>query len=224
MNLIRDEQGLTLIEVIVALSITSMLMLGVGQILSLGVKALQFSGSQSASTVKQSNATRVFTQDVSAAVAYFIAGATVGTSQQMARTCTTWSSAATTFTNIRPLLTLDQGDGSEVGYEIRRTATGAGELWRVTCASLGSSADAGNQVLVSSGVVSPLATLNGVDRWTAALTCSGTVTAASLTFTTCPTYTVLSDPTINVGIKFTLPASGTAPVAFSEAIGARSQL
>jgi prepilin-type N-terminal cleavage/methylation domain-containing protein len=221
-NLFRSDDGLTLLEVLIAMSISTLLAMGIGQMFTLGVKAMQYSSTTSSTTVKKTNFARVFADDVQAANSFYVAGASPGTTSLMTKICSTWTSTLTNFSTIRPLLTLEQGDGTEVGYEVRRTSSGAGEIWRVWCATKTSGPTANRSALMLSGVAAPTGT---TDAWADTFTCSGTVTAQFLAFATaCPTYTSIADLTTNLGIKFTPAPSGATPLPVQAVIGSRSDL
>lgn len=220
MSIFRADDGLTLIEVLIAMSITTVLTLGIGQMFSLGVRAMQYSEGAAASTVKKSNITRTFATDVSTSTSFFLASASPGTALQMKSVCTTWTSG--TFTDVRPLITLEQSDSSLIGYEVRRVATGGGEIWRVRCASNNAAPTSTNQTLLLAGVAPPTAATT--DPWANRFTCSGTVTTSVQFTSACAAYTTINSLTADLGIRFTIPSVGSAPLPVQAITGSRSGL
>jgi len=230
MNMVRSDEGLTLLEVLLAMSISAMLTLGVGQMFILGVKAMQYSETNSSSTVKKTTLTRVFADDTRASISFYVAGASPGTATEMQRACTSWPygnfggnaeyNATVPFTDFRPLLTLEQGDGSLIGYEVRKTGSG-GELWRVRCTGNNKQPSADVQMLLLTGVAAPTA---ATDPWRNAFACTGDPSVPVTYSAPCPTYTSLSGLASNLGIKFTLPPAASISLPVSSVTGSRSGL
>lgn len=231
--IIRDEQGLTLLEVIIGMAITSMLALGVGQMFSLGLKAMDYADTRSTTTVQGSNFARLFGTDTAAADDFYIAGRTTPTSPQTNQMCTTWRSGA--FTSIRPLVEMSN-TVQRVGYEVRWSSTSnTGQIWRVLCSAGSWQATNTDAVMVLAGVAAPTPVLGSSDPWVASLQCTRQQTVNTGTGPTtvvdaqCLEYSGItgSDSTLNikwtvVGLKWTFPSDGKTVLPITAISGSRS--
>lgn len=232
--MMKRNEGLTLIELIIAISISAMLALGVVQVMRGSVQILD-------STNRGANATTIFSvlgsrfrTDVQQAVRVVIASA----SATSATSCGSWTA------NNRALITLtdevvdsDQNSptygqpimNGAAGYEVRTDSASAGSVWRVDCtwdsASSTFTKVSGSDYRLALAVPPPSSTAD----WNAAISCfgplGGTTTCATDQFVlvapnlslsttmsqgaTGSTVTVANDSSVLLGMQVSVTAAGS---------------
>ena len=102
---INSDEGFTLVELLVSLVITAILAVGVTRILTITMQSVSYTQS---STLVASNTAlidSVFSEDVATSNGFVIPNSTT-TVPDSSKICTSWLASDTSYTNVRPLLTL----------------------------------------------------------------------------------------------------------------------
>lgn len=123
----NPEAGFTLVELMVSLVITAILAVGVTRILTITMQTVGYTQS---STLVASNTAlidSVLSEDIAGSNGFVIPNTTTSTPDST-KICSSWKSTDTTYTNVRPLLTLSvpsylpiasaKGNGSTITYTL----------------------------------------------------------------------------------------------------------
>lgn len=135
-RLVRGEEGVTLVEMLVAMSLLLMLAIGVIQLMQLASRTLQSDTNGATRDANFSILRRIFLQDLADFELVSVASVP---NQEIAypRMCTTWNSANDPGSNsIRSIVTFTNNSKNRfVGYEVRSFGNSS-EIWRIECSNM----------------------------------------------------------------------------------------
>jgi hypothetical protein len=212
---LRSDDGLSLAEVLVAVGLTGLLALGCTQLALASFTSANYTQAVAVKSLNTGNANRLVTGDMETATGFLVPSTASNPTAQSV--CTSGVLAALAIGQVKPLISLQYANGSEVGYEVR-TDSGSGALWRVSCPSNGLAT--GSEMMVRGSL--PIAT---DPIWNGAVKCATFPTGGSLTATDCSPDVWLTSITDSPGIIFAIPATAShtsAPIATQLIVAARN--
>jgi Tfp pilus assembly protein PilV len=202
---VREDQGLSLAEVLVAVGLTGLLALGCTQLALASFSSAKYTQDVAVKSIDSGNANRMVTSDMENADG-FLVPAKPGTAASPAE-CSTVNAPIQGVDSVRALLSMQYPDNTLVGYEVR-TVAGVGAIWRVDCPSLGN--PTGPSQMVRNNL--PAST---DPVWDSAVMCASFPAGGSLTSAQCTKDVLLTSITTNPGIIFTIPATVGSSTAIS---------
>ncbi len=200
MRVFRDEEGLSLAEVLIAVGLTGLLALGCTQLALASFTSAKYTQAIAAKSIDSGNANRMITFDMENAQGFIVPSSPDVT--QPGLECSSENTSSQSAGDVRALLTLQYLNGSAIGYEVR-TSSGAGQLWRVSCPSTGKTT--GSEQMVRGELPLPINS-----AWDSAVMCPTFPAGGTLTTAQCVHDLLLTSLTTNPGIIFTIPAGSTS--------------
>jgi len=214
-QLIKNDRGLSLAEVLVAVGLTGLLALGCTQLALASFTSANYTQSIAVKSLNSGNANRLVTGDMENASGFLVSGKSTQT--LASGICTSASASSLLSGTVTPLFAIVYSGGSEIGYEVR-TENGSGSLWRVSCPT-GTDAS-GPELMIRNSLPSGDNLV-----WDSAIQCANFPIGGSLTTANCNVDTWLTSPTLNPGVVITIPASVSGkgvPVAAQSIVAARN--
>ena len=159
-----QDDGVTLVEVIISLAILSLMTVGIIQMIKLASRTISVDGTRALNSSVDSLMIRTFSADISRALGVIQASqssASATATKMISNQCTSATVAQFTAGDIAPLITINVESQTVsagtfypyVGYELRKSETSTvSNLWRVGCTSLGSQSAKGPSIQVISGL------------------------------------------------------------------------
>lgn len=216
-------EGITLVEVLVAVVLGALLVLGTAQLFRFGFRVLSDVGGDAVLASSYSRFRRTLLADMGEATFVYVPSTTSSNAEQ----CTSWSGAALDpgFVNVRPLLTLvntvtaTTGTTSTTytGYEVRKDSSGtSASVWRVSCSSIGAS-----PTYTARYPILPNAQLPSALSWNTTVRCLAQGTSDVSSAPACLTDRRLTVLTTTMNAKVTAVPTVTAPttVTLDSALG-----
>jgi Tfp pilus assembly protein PilV len=197
---LRKDEGLSLAEVLIAVGLTGLLALGCTQLALASFTSAKYTQAVAAKSIDSGNANRMITLDMENSLGFMVPS--TPETVLSALDCSTDKHSSQSAEAVRALLTLENTDGSTVGYEVR-TFANAGQLWRVSCSSAGN--PNGPEQMVRGSL--PIST---DASWDSAVMCASFPAGGSLTTAQCVHDVALTSITANPGVIFTIPAGSTS--------------
>lgn len=196
------DEGLTIAEILIGLSISGLLMVGVSTFFDVSTKSIDGALVESGKGVNELRLQRTIVADAKKSQAFTVFAANSSASPVMC-------SSKQQTPSVIALVTFDLGSVGLVGYEVRTTA-GSSEIWRVACSS-------GAIIQTSFALRSGLPVLSAND-WASRITCANPDATSALTFEPCPTDTPQTRPNGLKGFRIDMPATISGSPAIPQQI------
>jgi hypothetical protein len=195
----KNEDGLSLSEVLVAVGLSGLIALGCAQIALASFNSAKYVQIKTLNTVNTATLNHTIAADMEQASSFVVH------SNSAAKACTSQYSIGTVASDVKPLITINYADGSAIGYEVRNTNS-EGSFWRVACGANG--AQNGSSMLLRRGLPDLNSTL-----WNEAVKCVNYPAGGNLVSSACPTNQILDSIIQNPGFMFTVPKTISTDVA-----------
>ena len=199
-KLLRNDEGLSLSEVLIAIGLSGLIAIGCTQLALASFNSAKYVETKALTTVSNATLNHTLVSDMELASSFVVHDGNPSAS------CTSKYSAGTNPGLVRPLFTVNNPDGTSIGYELRSN-NGEGSVWRVACGT--NLIQNGSTMLMRKG----LPDLNS-SSWVGVIKCVNYPAGGKLQTYDCPTNQILSSIITNPGILISIPASTSKDTSF----------
>jgi hypothetical protein len=193
LEFIKNDEGLSLSEVLIAVGLSGLIAIGCTQVALASFNSAKYVESKALNTVNTATLSHTIVSDMENATSFTVHSSTP------ANACTSKYNVGTISSSVKPLVTVNNLDGSAFGYEVRET-NNESALWRVECGPTGS--QNGSSMMLRRG----LPNIQSLS-WNEPVKCVSYPAGGALISSSCANDQVLSSITANPGVLITIPAT-----------------
>jgi hypothetical protein len=193
LQILRNDEGLSLSEVMIAIGLSGLIALGCTQMALASFSSAKYVETKALNTVSTASLNHYIVSDIETASSLVVHGSDASFS------CTSKFVSGTVSNSVKPLFTINQANGSSVGYEVR-DLNSEGSIWRVECPT--GSVQNGSSMMLRRG-------LPGIDSalWSNSVKCVTYPAGGTLQTNSCPVNQVLDSINLYPGLQITVPAT-----------------